>query len=171
MGYYNQIYEWEGDTTQPYPTNFKWRTKKILLPIRTTFSAARIIAEVGDRQDYYDSVANRDAIIARNNARISGNDIGGAIGEDAIGTLEVNGDLLEDVPTIGDYSGAFNLTMKLYVDEVLRFTKEVYASDIPFRLADGFRGRTFEVEIEGNVTVRRFDMGGSMEELKILDVG
>ena len=163
----NYVYQWEGDKTQPYLSNWVWRSKKVLLPYRATVGAARVIATLGDRSDYFDLVAARQAVIERNSARISAGMIGGSISEDLIGTLEVNGDDLETPPTAGDYSGDLNLIFRLYVDDVLKFTKEVYSTR-PFRTADGYRGRSFEFELEGNITVRRIDYGASIDDLKTL---
>lgn len=170
MAKYNYIYEWEGDNTQPFRNNYTWKSKKFLLPVVTNFSAARVVAEVGDRSDYYDTLQARADAIARNNARLAAGSVMGAIGETSIGySIPVNGDNLETVPTVGSYSGDYSLTIRIYADSVLRFTKDVYATDIPFRIAGNFRKRTWEVEIEANVTVRRFDMAQSMEELKQLE--
>jgi len=163
----NNVFQWEGDTTQPYPLNWVWRSKKFLLPYLTTIGAARVIAALADREDYYDLLAARRAVILRNSARISSGLIGGAISEDLIGELVVNGDELETPPTVGGYSGDFNLVFRLYVDGTLKFTKEIYTTK-PFRCADGFRGRTFEFEIEGNVTIRKLDWGASITDMKTL---
>jgi hypothetical protein len=170
------IFKWEGDKTQPLDQGFTWKGKKVILPSRTAFGGARVIAEVGDRQAYYDSIVLRDEAIRRNTARISNRTLGGAIGEDAVAStlISLNGDLLEDVPEVQSYSGNFALTFNWYVDGTLRFTKDVYASDIPFRVsardANGkaLRGRTFEIEITGNVTVQRIDVASAMEELKVI---
>ena len=161
----NNIYQWEGDKTQPYSSNWVWRSKKILLPYLATVGAARVISVLGDRADYYLLLAARQAALSLNSARISAGLIGGSISEDLIGVLEVNGDDLITPPTVGAYSGDYNLVFRLYVDDVLKFTKEVY-SNAPFRCADGFRGRSFEFEMEGNVTVRRIDYGASVDDLK-----
>ena len=170
------IYKWEGDKTQPLDDGFTWKGGKIITPTRTAFGCARVIAEVGDRQAYYDSVVARDDAIRRNAARISNRTVGGAIGEDPIGDILIalNGDLLEDVPSSEEYSGNFNLSLNFYVDGTLRFTKDVYASDIPFRVTarddngKAVRGRIFEVEITGNVPVQRIDVASAMEELSAL---
>jgi len=133
-----------------------------------TFNVARVIADTGDRQDYYESVMAREESIRRNRARISGNVIGGAISEEYLSEdVEVGGDLLETVATVGDYSGDNALTVKFYVDETLQFTKEVYAKDVPFTITGGIRGRKFEIQVEGNVKVLRVDMATSMKELKM----
>jgi len=145
-------------------------SKRFLLPVRSTFGAGRIIASVGDRQDYYDAVLAQKAAISRNNARISGNVLGDSIAEELIGSdISVNGDNLETVPTVGAYSGDFNLAFYLYALEngsmELKFSKEIYASDIPFRIKSGYRARSWEIVIIGNVTVKKIDMSGSMKEL------
>lgn len=163
----NNVYQWEGDKTQPYPSNWVWRSKKVLLPYRATVGAARVISVLGDREDYFALLVARQEAIARNSARISAGMIGGSISEDLIGVLEVNGDDLEDPPTVGAYSGDYSLLFRLYVDDVLKFTKEIY-SELPFRCADGYRGRSFEFELEGNITVRRIDYGASIDDLKTL---
>lgn len=163
----NTVYQWEGDKTQPYGSNWVWRSKKVLMPYLTTVGAARVIAALSDREDYYALLVARQDVINRNSARISAGMIGGAIGENLIGVLEVNGDDLETPPTVGAYSGDFNLVFRLYVDDVLKFTKEIYSTK-PFRCDDGFRGRSFEFELEGNVTVRRVDYGSSIDDLKLL---
>lgn len=170
------IFKWEGDKTQPLDQGFIWKGERIVIPSRTAFGAARVIAEVGDRQDYYDSVVLRDEAIRRNAARISNRTLGGAIGEDVVAEplISLNGDLLEDVPAAESYSGNFSLTFNWYVDGTLRFTKDVYASDVPFRISarddDGkaLRGRSFEIDITGNVEVQRIDVASAMEELKVL---
>lgn len=168
MAMTNTVYKWEGDPTQPFRNNMTYRSKRWLLPMRTAFSVARVIGELGDRTVFFAAVAARQAIIVRNQARIALLDLGGAIGESEIGhgDFPIAGDLLEDVPAALSYSGLFACSVKFYVDGVLKFTKDVYASDIPFRLNSGYRGRKFEAEIVGNVKVNRFDMASSMEELK-----
>lgn len=167
--YRNNIYQWEGDLTQPYPNNMIWKSGRVLLPIRKTFNCARIIADTGDRQDYYDDVEARRVIIARNTARISRLFIGGSISEEEIGNnIEVNGDNLEDVPVVGAYSGDFDMTVNIYGDDDLLFSKDVYATDKPFWIPGGIHARAWEIEIIGNVRVRRFDMADSIDELKVI---
>ena len=167
------IYKWEGDSTQPLDAPFTWKSKRFLMPRRTAFSCARVIAEVGDRSDYYALLMAHDEAVRRNAARISSLTLGGAIGENELANtlLSLNGDFLEEVPAVQDYSGKFVLTFNFYVDGTLLFTKDVYASDVPFRLGDGVMGRKFEVEVTGNVTVERIDVASSMDELKALSQG
>jgi len=167
MAQYNFIYEWEGDDTQPFRNSFTWKSGKFLLPVITNFSCARVIGELADRADYYATLQARSDAIQRNNARLASGSIKAAIGETYIGeNIPINGDNLETVPTVGSYSGNYELSVRFYCDGVLKFTKDVYASDIPFRVEGGVRKRTWEVEFIGNVQVRRFDMAQAMDELK-----
>ena len=163
--YRNRIYQWQGDDSQPYPNNYIWKSRQYIFSKEITFNCARVIADTGDRQDYYDSLEAQRLQIDRNNQRISGLLLHGSIGEDPVAQLAINGDELEEVSTVAAYSGDFNLSVKFYVNESLIFTKEVYATDKPFRIEGGIRGKKFEIQIEGNVIIRRFDMATSMKLL------
>lgn len=168
--YETYIYEWEGDDTQPFGSNFTWKSGKMLLPRRTTFSCARLIADVGDRSDYWDDLQDYYDTIRQNGLLIDAFSMGGAIGEDPVGeSIPINGDELLDATAPSAYSGDFNMSVKIYADGTLKFTKDVYANGIPFRIDQGYRGRSWEVEIIGNVRVRRFDMATSMRELMAED--
>lgn len=160
--YRNNIYQWEGDATQPYPNNLIWRSGRILLTKKKTFYAARVIAETGDRQTYWEAIEARNRAIKRNTERISA----GIVWNYPVGyEVEVNGDDLETVPVVPDYSGNFSLLIRIYGDDVLLHTKQIYAIDKPFKIKGGVRARAWEIEVEGNVTVRRFDMADSVDEL------
>ena len=162
----NHIYEWEGDPTQPYPTNLKWRSKTFLLPTRSRFQVFRVTAELGDRGTYQASIESHNEALQYNIDIIASGGIGGAIGESEVGSsISVNGDSLVDVEDLADYSGDFNLVFRLYADGVLKTTREIYTVN-PLRLDSGYRGREFYFEIEGNLEVKRIDIGNSMEELK-----
>jgi len=167
MSYVNQVYEWEGDATQPYETAYTWKSKKFMLPVVTTFTCGRVIATFQDRETYWATVEARNQVLYRNRARIAAGALLGMIGDEELGDRELNGDILEDVPTVGAYSGDLACQLKVYCDETLRLTKEIYI-DHPFRLGNGFRGRTWEVEIIGNIIVKRLDLASSMEELKMM---
>jgi len=162
--YINKINEWEGDNTQPYPSNYIWE-KEYLYPFLVTFNCARVIAKTDDRTEYFDELEAYKRLLSRNLERISGLALGGSIGENTIGELEINGDFLEEVVSVPDYSGDFNLSIKFYVDDLLIFTKEVYSLSRPFRIPGGIKGRKFKIRVEGNVTVKKVDMATSMREL------
>lgn len=57
------------------------------------------------------------------------------------------------------------ISFKLYVDKTLKFTKSVSSDDM-FRLPQGYKSDTFEVEVEGNVRVRAIHLGQTPTSLK-----
>ena len=78
----------------------------------------------------------------------------------------IAGDNLEDVPVEPEYNGELELTFRLYTDDVLRHTKQLYTTQI-FKLPGGYRGRRHYFEIEGNVErIKRIDLATSIWELK-----
>lgn len=169
MAYVNDVYQWEGDSTQPYETAFTWKSKRFMLPVRTTFVCGRVIAEFSDREDYWATVEARNQILMRNRARVAAGALLGLIGDTELGDEELDGDILEDVPAAADYSGDLTCTLNVYVDTVLKFSKTVYIFH-PFRLGDGYRGRTWEVEVVGNILVKRVDLASSVQELKQMNI-
>lgn len=162
------VYEWEGDTTQPRG-EYTWKSKKFILPVRTTFSCARLIFSSTDRAAYWALVEAYNAAIARNIERIATARIGGAIAEPLIGApLAIADDDLEEPPTPPTYTGSDTLTLNVYINGTLAFTKDVY-SDQPFRLSDGITANEWEFEIIGNVQVSAFGVANRMKELKTLE--
>ena len=163
----NHVYEWEGDSTQPYPVNLKWRSKIFLLPTRSRFQVFRVLSELGDRGAYQTLINSHNIALQHNIDAIASGSIGGSVGESALGSgTPVNGDDLVDVETLADYSGDFNLIFRMYADGVLKTAREIYTGN-PLRLDSGYRGREFYFEVEGNLEVKRIDIGNSMEELKV----
>ena len=169
MAYSNEVYQWEGDTTQPYETPLTWKSKRVMLPVRTTFVCGRVIAEFGDRETYWATVEARNQALMRNRARVAAGALLGLIGDTELGDDELNDDILETVPTVAAYSGDLLCSLNVYVDNVLKFTKNVYIFH-PFRLGDGYRGRTWEVEVVGNILVKRVDLASSVQELKLMNL-
>lgn len=87
--------------------------------------------------------------------------LGGAYNEFEYNRFPYNGDLLMSANNVEISS---LITFKLYVDGVLKFTKLV-SDEKPFRLPSGFRGMKWEVQLEGNIPVRRVQMATSVREL------
>jgi len=64
---------------------------------------------------------------------------------------------------VGSFS-AGSVTMKLYIDDVLSFTKTVSA-DTPFRISSPKRGNKFQISLTGKATVERILIGASMSDV------
>ena len=153
------VKEWEGDDYNYLAA--KWKSKKFTLDSGINFSAARIIMD----SEFYNTVlalVESDAYIANYNAGLfAAGNLGGAYNEFEYNRFPYNGDLLMSVNNVEISS---LITFKLYVDGVLKFTKLV-SDEKPFRLPSGFRGMKWEVQLEGNIPVRRVQIATSAREL------
>jgi hypothetical protein len=58
-----------------------------------------------------------------------------------------------------------SITLKLYVDKELKFTKSVVDADT-FRLPQGYKSDTFEVEVESNIRIRAIQLAQTPTALK-----
>lgn len=170
MGFTQIVYEFEGDTTQALAP-FLWRTREFLWDHRPGTLYGAIQFDQGDLADFEQALKDYQAIITANRLLISSGTLfpGPALPSGSgfqIGNRSITGTLLTDPGPIPTYAGDLTLTLRVYVDGVLRVTKTV-ASPKPFRLAAKKRGRAWAFEIEGNVDrVKRMDFASSMEELK-----
>lgn len=168
MGFANYIWQWEGDQTQAIGNMF-WKSKEFLYPKKIRFAAGRIIFITGDLDDYQALIDEREAIIQRNLEKLATGAIG-TIGGNEGGFIHAHypiaGDNLEDVPLEPTYAGELELTFRLYTDDVLRHTKQLYTTQI-FKLPGGYRGRRHYFTLEGNVErIKRIDLATSIWELK-----
>lgn len=162
------LWEWEGDQTQSFD-QFNFTSKEFLYPKKIRFAAARVIFTTGDLDEYAALIAEREAIIRRNELRLAEGQLG------VIGGIEggyiwdqhpIGGDALEDVPLQPAYAGDLVLKFRLYTDNVLRFEKDLITTEI-FKLPGGYRGRRHFFTLEGNVQrIKRFDIATSVWELK-----
>lgn len=87
--------------------------------------------------------------------------IGGAINESAINTYSVNACSLTETV---DLTISGDVTLKVYVDDILRATK-VVSDDKIFRMPGGYRGKKVEMQIEGYIPVRAVEIGTSISAL------
>ena len=167
MAYDNIVYEWEGDTTQPFGTMY-WESPEIVTDGRIRLSCARVLFDVGDLEAFYQTVLDRDELIARNAAKLASGQIGtigGAEGGYIFGKYSIAGDGLEEVPAAPVYGGTLSLIFKLYGDGVLKFTKTLYNNRI-FKLGGGYRAQKWIVSLTGNVDkIQRVDVATSVEEI------
>ena len=158
------VYQWEGDLTQP-KGNFTWKSKKFLLPANAAFPAARMKFTSPDRTAYWALLDAYNVGLAHNRALISAMAVGGTLGETMPGEdISVGGDDLEALPSLPNYTGDETLQLKVYMNDTLIETKEVY-HEKPFKIT-AKRGRTIEVEVIGNVTVAEVGVASSVAELK-----
>ena len=172
MGFTNEVQEWEGDQTQAI-RNFTWRSRQFLMDSRLSHLYAVIQFDQGDLEDFNQAVQEYNDIIRQNRLILAS---GAAIFPDGLpdgsgfGLLSrpLIGTTLTDPGPFPTYAGDLTLTFRVYVNEVLSFTKTII-NERPFRIGARKRGRRWSFEIEGNVDrVKRMDFASSMEELKAM---
>jgi hypothetical protein len=170
MGTDNMIYEWEGDSTQAL-ASFTFKTRKYIFPKRVKMSAFRVLFVHGDLDDHQVLIDARNDVIRRNLAKIAEGKVDAADG--ALGggygfcVYPIAGDCLEEVPDAPTYAGDLSLVVKIYADGTLKQTKTIYESGV-CKIPGGFRARTWEAELVGNVeSLQQFDMATSVRELML----
>lgn len=173
MGYITEIFEWEGDSSQSF-SNFVWKTKQVNHPFRVRYGYGRFYFTEGDFDAYNALVEEYNAAVSRNLDRLSSGYIihdSGPWSGFQVGLLPVTGTYLEEVPSLPSYAGDKELTLRVYRDNELVFTKSIY-TEKPFRITPNTRGREWEFEIEGNVDrLQAADFASSMEEIKQMQTG
>ena len=171
FGDVGEVYEWD-QTGQPNKS-FTWKSKEIVTPTYLNIGACRVIADYGTTPAELAFIASYNANVAIENAYILGvmdqigtingpvdytdtntssvvNVLGGA------NTMMFNGDLagLEyPLPTDG-----FEVTFTLWAEGNLIFSDTILSSAI-FRLPNGYRSDTFEVQVAGKVRIEAIHIG------------
>lgn len=152
------ILQWEGDEYNFM--EYIWKSKKFIIPRATNVSTARVMVDV----DFYNTVVDlieEDGVLAAQNAILFTESLQGAINRPEVDEFPLNGSTLH---TLSDLSITADIGFKLYVDSILRFQTTV-SSDKAFKLPSGFRGRRWEVEINGFIPVRQVTLGPSTREV------
>lgn len=148
------VSKWEGDTVNYLL--FTWRSRRYILP-KISFSAARVVLD----GSFYSGVEDNAGLASLNTALFA-DELEGDFGGSALNRHPVNGDTLYDMTS---FTSGDSIMFRLYVDESLKFSKTLSDEDNVFRLAGGFKGRKYEVEIEGYPPVRQVVLSPSIEEL------
>ena len=163
----NNIYEWEGDSTQPFSNNY-WESKEVVTPGRVRMSCARVLFDTGDLEAFYQTILDREEIIDSNAAKLASGQLGttgGIEGGYIHAAYPIAGDNLEAVPAAPVYGGDLSLEFKLYGDGDLKITKTLYTSRV-FKLPGGYRALKWKIVLTGNVDkVQRCDVASSVQEL------
>ena len=168
MAYITEIYEWEGDETQPFGT-FNWKTKLYNMGNRMRFGYGRIYFDEGDFDAYNAALDAYNLLINQNLGYLSG---GYVMYVNAphqgwpIGGLPLAGSVIRDPGVVPSYTGTKTLSLKIYVDDVLISTMQIF-NQFPFRIDAQVRANRWEFELEGNVeNVKRIEFAPTVRELK-----
>jgi len=173
MAYITEIYEWEGDETQPFGT-FNWKTKLYNMIDRMRFGYGRIYFDEGDFDAYNAALDAYNLLVNQNLGYLSGGYVM-YVNEPhqgwPVGGLPLAGSVIRDSGALPTYVGAKVLSLKIYVDETLISTTQIF-NQFPFRLDAQLRSNRWEFELEGNVeNVKRIEFAPSIKELTQLQQG
>jgi hypothetical protein len=159
----NEIKVWEGDENNTLP--YEWRSKRWVFTAPDNMAALEVEADFSNISEGQ-SLQNRVAeIIAANQAIwASGAKLLGVLNSTQLNTYEVNGSLLQTIPTVVDNR---YLLVEVYVDDKLIHSKQ-YTKRGVYRMPSGYKGQIFEVKINGNIELRYIKMASSAKELKAL---
>ena len=155
------IYQMDAD-----PVNaevFEWKSKRFVNPYMTSFAAMKLDADYNANKDYDAWQAAREEAIKLNQsiwAERKGKSLLGEMHAVGMNQFEVNGSLLEPVPSRAEFR---TVTVTLFADGEAVYSKvftDVEACRIPPCV-----GYTWEVRFSGNINVRTFAMATSMREL------
>lgn len=133
-----------------------------MLPYPENFSCIIVDSnEVTSDQDQGNLDAAIAAIIAANKILIAAGSIKAEINARPLNTLPINGSILARLPA--PISGV--VSVGVYADGKLIFS--VTRVNQPVRLPGGFRARTWEIDVFGDVQVQQIVMAKTMDDLKV----
>lgn len=141
--------------------NYYWRSKRFVLPKPENFGC--ILVESGARTSQAQIDARQaeiDAIIQANAALIAAGSVGGELGGEALGAVELAGDNLTPIPPIAGTT----VTVNVFADGEL--VGSVSVIDQVKRLPSGFKKRIWEVDAFGDITIDQITMATTVDVLK-----
>lgn len=142
---------------------YEWKSKRFVNPYWTSFAAMKLDASYGDNADYGYYLERREEILTFNKniwETYKDESILGDLHSCMPNTVQVNGDLMEDIPTFPEYRW---VTVTLIADGEEVYTRgfdSIQAVRVP-----AVRAHSWQVKLAGNLQIRTFAMSTSMREL------
>ncbi|MNL07458.1 hypothetical protein D3C87_1281330 [compost metagenome] len=151
------IYEW--DALSEPSALLSWKSKLFVMPKPTNFGAILVEADAGMTAEQVAAIqAEIDRITAENAVLFAGQSIGGELNGSALNTYPVNGDELQQVPTLSR-----NVSVSIYADRKLVAT--VGKVNKMARLPSGFLAQQWEIEVSSDAAITQITMAGTGAEL------
>lgn len=151
------------DPLDTLPMSFIWRSKVFEVPYPMNFAAAKITGpdvSVEDSAFSMLTAAGNQAIATQNAAAFATGALGSTLNSAVIGLRTVNGSTLRQLTPLPETTFSVNIfagARNVYTGAVTQ--------GVPFRLPAGFKARTWEIQISGQMPIQRIEMATSMEEL------
>jgi len=142
------------------PTTLDWKSKVFTTKQFVNFGAARVIADYSTPEGEAALIAENAAIVAANALILLAATEGGAMGEDDVSELMLDGSRLTPLAV-----PEFNATFQFFVNKQLVYTN-IITNDQPFRLPTGYRSDTFEVRVATTARVRAIHLAETVTGLR-----
>lgn len=137
-----------------------WKSKPYVLPAPLNFSAILIDADFKlDGSEKAANAAKLAEIEAANSLILASGEIHGELNGRALNEYDLNGDALTLLPELG-----ITLDVGVYADGKL--VAKIDKTGKAVRLPAGFKARTWEIDVFGDVQIQNIAMATSMDELK-----
>lgn len=151
------VYEW--DALSEPSALLSWKSKLFVMPKPTNFGAILVESDAGLTPEQVEAVEQEiERINAENAVLFAQPSIGGELGGAAINVYEVNGDALQDVPTLNR-----TVSVSIYADRKLVAT--IGKINKMARLPSGFLAQQWEVEVSSDTAITQITMAGTGAEL------
>jgi hypothetical protein len=154
---------WQMDADPINIESYEWISKRFVTPYWTSFSAMKLDADYSANDVVVAWKAQREETSARNRARwtqYEGQSLQGDVNGALLGAYEVNGGVLESLPSQAEYR---SVNVSIYADGKLIYSRgfdNIIAVRIPPVRAHGW-----QIRLSGTVNVRSFSMSTTMREL------
>lgn len=154
----SNVFEWDaiGEASEIQ----SWKSKPFILPKPTNMGAILVEAEIGLTDDEIAAIeAEIAAIVASNEALFAASvTLGGEVNAAAVNFFEVNGDVLQPVPTVSQ-----TCAVNVYADGKL--VASISKLNTMARLPPGYLAQQYEVEVTGDMVVKQVTIAGTGAEL------
>jgi len=154
----NNIYRF--DSPDGMRETMYWRSKRFVLPYPENFGAILIDADSAlSGEELKNQEAARTGMIARNNAAIAAGSIGGDVNSLPLNSVAVAGDILEILPR---QYGTINVGV--FADG--KKVAQVSRTNKVCRLPPGFKARTWEIDVSGDIEITQIVMGKTVADIQ-----
>lgn len=147
------------DSPTAPPGRFTWKSKPFFFPAPENFGVIMVDVDPSRNDEDLDLILDDiEAIKARNAVKIAARAAFGSINATALNVIPKGGDVLERVPNT---SADVEVTVSADA-EIVASTSGV---NRPVRLPGGFKARSWDVTVRGNVRVERVTLATTMADL------
>ena len=153
----DSVYEWDA-LSEPYSLQ-SWKSKLFVIPTPTNFGAMLVEADDGLTDEEIAAIEDEIARIqAQNETLFALATIGGELGGAALNVYDVNGDMLEPIPTVNR-----KVSVSVYADRQLVAT--IGKVNQMARLPSGFKASKWEIEVTSDMPITQILMATTGQEL------